>query len=262
MIDYHVHSIHSGDSPARVREMCLRAVEIGISEICFTEHLDFTPTDISYGSFVYNDWIKDIASAREEFSDRLTIRMGVEVDFQQKYIPQIEDFVSSREFDYVLASAHYVNGVLLENHKDYFPGKNTRDAYAPYFEVALGAAEAGIFDALAHLDLCKRYGVLYFGCFGSEDFQSEIEAVIRAVIKSNMALEINTSGLRQAPGETYPCQNVINRYVELGGRLITIGSDAHTPEQLGYGLIDAQSILAQAGIAEPARFHKRKVITE
>ena len=61
MIDYHVHSIHSGDSPARVREMCLRAVEIGISEICFTEHLDFTPTDISYGSFVYNDWIKDIA---------------------------------------------------------------------------------------------------------------------------------------------------------------------------------------------------------
>lgn len=243
MIDYHIHSLHSGDTPVTIREMCVRAVELELTEIAFTEHLDFTPTDLSYGAFKYSNWIEDITAAREEFSDRLVIRRGVEVDYQTRYHSQIEDFLNSHEFDIKLGSAHYVEGILLEDHEAYFPNRSIRDAYAPYFDVAFSAVESGLFDSLAHFDLCKRYGVLYYGPFHIGDFLTEVEAVLKAIIKQEMAIEINTSGLRQAPGETYPAIDMLNLYKKFGGSKVTIGSDSHLASHLGYGIPEAYEML-------------------
>ncbi len=248
MIDRHVHTVHSGDSPAELREMCARAVEVGISDITFTEHLDFTPTDMSYGAFVYERWIEEIAAARDEFAGRLAIRTGVEVDYQARYHSEIEDYLASHKFDYVLGSAHYIDGVIMEDHERYFPGKSVREAYLPYFEAMQVTAETGLFHTIGHIDLCKRHGSRYFGPFVLDDFPGEMTAVLKSVISRGMLIEINTSGLRQAPSETYPALDTLLLYKELGGRRVAIGSDSHKPEHLGFGLQTGMELARQAGL--------------
>ena len=165
MIDCHMHSALSGDTETPFLDMCSAAINKGLTEICFTEHADFDPSDYNFGKFDYDRYKALIEQARELYSDRLSIFCGVEIDYQPKYEPQIRNFLRNKEFDYIIGSAHYVNGILLEEHERYFPGKTADEAYSPYFDNVLAAANAGCFDAIAHLDLCKRYGVRYFGRF-------------------------------------------------------------------------------------------------
>lgn len=257
MIDYHVHSIHSGDAPVSVREMCGRAAEIGITEIAFTEHLDFMPSDISFGALVFPKWMSDIQAARDEFAGRLTIRSGVEVDYQPQFHSKIEAFLSSYKVDYALVSAHYVDGIIMDDQERFFAQRTEQEAYSGYFDVALAAVESRLFDTFAHFDLCKRYGVLHYGPFKPELYQDQIEKVLKAIIRQNMALEINTSGLRQAPKEPYPSLEILKMYSKLGGWVVTIGSDSHNTKQLGQGLHEGLALAKEAGITEIARFDGR-----
>jgi histidinol-phosphatase (PHP family) len=251
VIDCHVHSRFSGDAHAGISDMCARAAELGLTEIVFTEHIDLDPHDEwANTAFDYKVWTEEIAAARESFAGRLLIRAGAEVDYQRRCRPTIERFLEDHRFDYVIGSVHYANGVILEDHKRYFPGKNARDAYAPYFEAAVSAAETGLFDALGHMDLCKRYGVLYYGPFAVDEFRSEVEEVLRAVIRQGMALEINTSGLRQAPKEAYPGVDALRLYKELGGTVVSIGSDSHKLEHLGMGLEEAMAMVEEVGLTQ------------
>lgn len=244
MIDHHIHSLHSGDAVSTVREMCAGAVQIGLDEIIFTEHLDFTPTDPTYGAFDYEPWFKDILKAREEFDGKLIIRAGVEVDYRKEFHNQIEDYLSSHKFDYILGSVHYVGDLLLEeHHEQYFTGKTSKDAYAPYLENALTAVEAGLFETLGHLDLCKRYGVRYYGAFQLDEHLAIIEEILTAVINRKMMLEINTSGLRQSPKETYPGPDTIALYKSLGGDKFALGSDAHKAEDVAAGFTEAAQLI-------------------
>lgn len=250
MIDYHSHSRYSGDSPAILRDMCARAVEIGVTEVAFTEHIDLVPHEWQNTDFHYEPWMREIESAREEFAGQLVIRASAEVDYQHEYKSLFEDFLASHEFDYIIGSVHYVGDIILEDHEKYFPEKCLRDAYLPYFEHVLAAVESGLFDTLGHMDLCKRYGVMYYGPFQTEDFKLEIEAILKAVIRQNMAIEINTSGLRQAPEETYPGMGTLRLYKELGGTLITLGTDSHRSVHVGAGLDVAKSMLDELSIRQ------------
>lgn len=234
MIDFHVHSRYSGDSQASMRDMCVAAVDAGLSAVVFTEHIDFAPSPWSNLSFDYDRWMRDITALREEFAGRLSIIAGAEVEFQREYRCEIEDFLSSYSLDYVLGAVHYGNGMILEDHKAYFPGKTAYQAYAPYFENVLAAIESGFFDTIAHLDLCKRYGVNYYGAFRLDDYRDLLEPALVSMIERGVTLEVNTSGLRQPPGETYPAFDTIALYMQLGGRKLVLGSDAHRPHQVAY----------------------------
>lgn len=258
MIDYHVHTVWSGDSTESVMRMCRAAVDRGLTEICFTEHADFEPTDGSYGAFDYEKCLSDINAARAVFAGRLVVRFGVEVDYQERYRSGIEEFLDGKEFDYVIGSAHYVNGVILEDHHRYFPGKTQDEAYNPYLENVLAVVETGWFDTLAHLDLCKRYGVRYFGPFDWQRYDPQVTAILRAVIDSGMTLEINTSGLRQSPADTYPSMGVLSRYLSLGGRNITVGSDAHSAEDIGKGIAQTIETLRSIGFETVDTFCRRR----
>lgn len=259
MIDYHVHSERSGDARGSILAVCGSAVAAGIREICFTEHLDFEPTDDCYEKFDYTLYTSQIDEVREAYAGRLAIAKGVEVDFQPKYGSRIRDFLDGKEFDFILGAAHYVGGVILERHQDYFPGKSPADAYEPYLENVLTVVETGWFDGLAHLDLCKRYGVRYFGPFDWLPHRDLVESILRAVIDRGMALEVNTSGLRQSPGETYPSREILERYHSIGGRILTVGSDSHSPADAGSGVHTALDAVEALGFDSVATFHGRKV---
>ena len=257
MIDYHVHSDCSGDSSAPMLDLCRAAIDRGITSVCFTEHIDFEPTDSCYGAFDYARYISRIHEAKEAFAGALDIRCGVEVDFQGKFRSHIEGFLDGKDFDFVLGAAHYVDGVILEDHRRYFPGKTPLEAYAPYFDNTLAAVETGWFDGIAHLDLCKRYGVRYFGPFDWSPHRERIERILRAVIERGMALEINTSGLRQSPRDLYPCRGILDLYFSLGGRSITVGSDAHRVADVGVGIAEALEIARGIGFEDVATYSRR-----
>lgn len=260
MIDYHIHSTHSGDSVADMASVCEIAIERSLSEIAFTEHIDFEPTDLCYGSFNYELYKQEIDKARNKYGDKLIIRMGVEVDFQSKYSSQIRDFLDGKDFDYVVGSAHYVSGIILEDHDRYFPGKSEEEAYIPYFEIVQSAAETGWFDTIAHLDLCKRYGVRYYSPFDFMRYQEQIKSILKVVIANNMTLEVNTSGLRQSPQDTYPCREILEQYYLLGGKHIIVGSDAHRVDDVGKDINQAIDLLKSVGFSTIDRYSNRRRI--
>ena len=256
MIDYHLHTYLSGDSEQTVMAVCERAVEIGLTEIAFTEHIDFDPDDLSYGAYDYRKATDEIEAARERFGGDLTIRKGIEVDYRREYRNRIKDILANNRFDYVVGAAHYVGGVILEDDA-YFAGKTEDEAYLPYFDAAEEAAATGMFDAFAHLDFCKRRGVRHFGPFPWERYRGEIERVLRAIVATDMALEVNTSGLRRDPRETLPATPTVRLFRELGGSKVVVGSDAHQVRHIGFGIEQGLQVITGAGFNELATFENR-----
>src|SRR5689334_20868145 len=108
-------------------EMCRRAVDIGLTEIGFADHLDFEPTDSCYARLDYDSFMSDIEKSRDEFGRNIIILAGVECDYQTRFHERIENWLKGKNFDYKIGSAHYVDGILLENHHLYFPFKKTAE---------------------------------------------------------------------------------------------------------------------------------------
>jgi histidinol-phosphatase (PHP family) len=139
----------------------------------------------------------------------------------------------------------------------YFGKHSQRQAYLPYFEELLRAAHSGLGDLLGHFDLVKRYGVAHYGRFEPATFAEEIRTVLRAAVEAGVGLEINASGLRQAPGEPYPGLAVLRWYRELGGEILAIGSDAHRVEHLAAGTDQALALARAAGFTAITTFEAR-----
>lgn len=258
MIDYHLHSERSHDAEGSVLATCEAALAMGLTEICFTEHVDFEPTDPCYGYFDYDASRRLVDEAGEVYAGRLIVRLGAEFDFQAKYAQQMAACLEKWDFDYVVGAVHYVDGILLEHHEDYFPGRNAEEAYIPYLQGAIEAVRTGLFDSLAHFDLCKRHGVRYFGVFDPAPYADLIDETLRAMIEQQMSLEINSSGLRQAARDTYPCRQILERYHELGGRWITLGSDSHRLQHVGSGIGEALAMAKTVGFTEVSTYKGRK----
>ena len=141
----------------------------------------------------------------------------------------------------------------------YFASHSQRETYVPYFEELLLAARSGLGDVLGHLDLVKRYGTTHYGPFEPRVFEEEIRAVLRAAIDANLALEVNSSGLRQGTGEPYPGLTVLRWYRELGGEILTVGSDAHSTDDLGAGIPEVVDLVRSAGFRAIASFEARRL---
>jgi histidinol-phosphatase (PHP family) len=244
--DLHTHSTHSLDGNDSIDAMCRAAVERGLRAIAFTEHLYVEPFDASYGFFDYGRYLADIEVARHAYGNRIHVLSGIEIGYQPQYHDEILSFLADKDFDLVLGSVHYVGTEFVFS--TLLDGRTEEEAYGAYFDVVLRAAQSGLFDALAHLDVVKRFGVQRYGAFEYERYAGHIDAILVAMIASHTALEVNTSGLRQAPKETYPAADVVARYLELGGEPVVIGSDAHCAAHVGLGVRHAALLPARARI--------------
>lgn len=257
-IDYHVHSNLSVDAYDSVDAMCGRAVEIGLAEIVFTEHYDTDPADQGHGFYDYEKSREAVERMQDRFGDRLLVKLGIEVDYQTAYEAEIEEFLAGKQYDYVLGARHWEADALIGY--DYFDGRTEDEAYSRYFETLPALVETGLFDVLAHIDLVKRDGTERYGAFDLEKWMPRIEPVLQKLVERGMGLEINTSGVRQPPREPYPGLAVLKRYRELGGRILTVGSDSHRIEQLGVGLDAGIKLAKEAGFTELTRFDARRPV--
>jgi histidinol-phosphatase (PHP family) len=255
-IDYQVHSFCSHDGRASIQEQCARAVALGLEEIGFSEHKDFDPADPAAGHFDYARYAAEIEQARQEFAGQLVVRMGVEIDYQAWFEDKIADFLSTHPFDFVIGSVHYIDRVKLMT-PEYIRGRTAEEAYRLYFQAVRDSVKSGLFDILGHLEYANRRGVHVFGPYDSAPYRQQLSELFDLLIERGVALEINTAGLRQGVGHTYPCAEHIALYATRGGTRITIGSDSHRPEELADSYIVAAQLALTNGLTHLTTWENR-----
>ena len=249
-LDAHLHTDLSPDSDVPIDVYAAVALERGIAELAITDHVDFEPgaPAFEYASFEVRERVA--REAAERWGPRgVTIHFGVELTYDTSWESDIRDHLARHAYDFTIGSVH--DRVESPYHasrvRGWVAGRSLAEIVAPAFSQVEAAARSGLFDALGHLDVVKRY--LYPHVTPS-DFAAApelYEPILRALVKSGTALEINTSGLRHPVEETYPAPNVVARFRELGGRAVTIGSDAHRRHQFGWGLADGYDGATVAG---------------
>jgi len=251
LVDLHLHSTFSPDARVTMERHCMSAVERGLRFIGFSEHLELDPGDRGYGYFDYPAYMAQIVRCRQQFQGRLEIAAGVEVT----WLPELEDEIRSTlaampDLDHVIGSVHLVDGGNLTDPRevgDFFQRRSAARIYTPYFRLLGQAARSGLFDILGHFDVVKKFGVTQFGPFDYGDWAHLVEPALQAAAAAGVVLEINASGLRQYPNETYPTAGMLDRFRQLGGVGVTLGSDGHVRRHGCWGLDEAAAVARAAG---------------
>ena len=253
--DLHIHTRFSCDCHFDMLEMCRAALEAGLSEIGFTEHYDLLPDDPCFDFLDLDSWWAELERHREEFRGNLEIYAGIELGEPHRYMEEMQSVLEEYPWDYSLGSLHWVGSELIFG-EGYFQ-RDQDDAYRAYFRELHEMAETAPFDILAHMDVVKRFGYDSYGEFVPSRYEEQIRAVLGALAKRGLALEINSSQLRRPVAQSSPDRPVIDWFLEEGGRWITLGSDAHEPAHVGHGLERGLAAARGAGFEGVARYKSR-----
>jgi histidinol-phosphatase (PHP family) len=239
-----------------MEDMCMAAVKLGIPEIGFSDHFDLVPEDPCYAFFRADAWWHDLERCRAVFAGSLRVRAGIEVGEPHRFPEAVAELISNHDWDFVLGSLHWVGDTLVFHH-DYYRRPRSQ-AYADYFQELIQLAEQSPISVLAHIDIVKRYGFEVYGPFSPESHEDELRRLLRICADRGIALEINTSTLRRPIQETSPTQKILEWFREEGGKWITMGSDAHEPEEVGFGLDIAMESIRNAGFKTLASYKRLK----
>lgn len=259
LVDYHLHSQFSGDSKTTLKAICSAAVERGIDEIAITDHMDYSYPDIRPDHQIANIdlYMNSIAQYQQKYAGHLTIRTGIEIGMEPHYLEACDAFLQQYPFDFVIGSIHECQG-LPASRAVYFENKTKEQAYETYYAAILECIQSfDNFDVIGHLDYCKRY---YPGEYVQGDHwiaQPMIEEIFRTLIAKGKGIEVNTSGFRHVSEMCMPHYDIIALYRQMGGTRITIGSDSHYDEFVGFRVKDTMAQLKQLGFTQFSIFEKR-----
>lgn len=259
LYDYHIHSNNSIDGHSSIEDMCRGAINAGLQEIAITDH--FEPTPEKHGVDIYDGYKywTEIIKAKIKFKGMLKIKMGVELG-QPHYFPEIsKNIIDSYPYDYIIGSAHkFKDGSDIYN-VDF--SKITSDELCQKYLLEIKKLiNWGKFDCIGHIDLIKRYCTDYYKTRITLTCQMELLSnVLKSIILSGKGIEINTSGMRQSPKETMPGLDILKLYKELGGQILTIGSDAHRSCDAGKNIKDAEILALEAGFKYLTLFSGRQM---
>jgi len=170
---------------------------------------------------------------------------GVEVDYQQRFEDEIRDALADRLFDHVLGAVHYIDGRIIST--DLLDERSLESVYATYLREVTASARCGLFGAIAHFDYVSKYAGPNKALWQSESLRRGLHECLYEIIKSGAALEINTHGLIRAPRNFYPSVELLRPYRELGGKRVTVGSDAHDARDVGLGIGAAYAVVDALG---------------
>lgn len=255
--DYHLHTTLCNHAYGEMEDYVERAIEIGLEEIGFAEHM---PVMLEpYLCMGYDDlpyYIEHIKRLRDIYSDKITIRLGAEMDMDLNRTDEIKRIIENNEFDYVIGSIHYLDDWPFDQiqYKDKFEKEDIYEIYERFFKTIINAASSGLYDIAGHPDSIKRFG--YRPEKDMTEFYKKVASVMK---KMDVAVEINTSGYDYPAEEIYPSPSflaVLNRY----GVPVTVGSDSHRPEHVGRHFEEAYNTLKKAGYDSIAYFDGRKRI--
>jgi len=259
MADYHIHPDFSVDAVGSIDDYCRAALEKGLVEICFTTHYDANPTGsegdrrmrvdgkivpLSFDTVGrYVDTVNAVQG--EYFAQGLEVRCGIEVGYYPGCEEHIRELFQKFPFHYKLAAIHEIEDICLccqnqiETCFSRFPMEEMANQYFVLMEQAV---ESRLFDAVAHFDVYKKYGLQYYGEEILKVHRGRVEPVFAAMARAEVGLEINTSALRKGHVEYYPTMEIVNLARQAGVHIAAIGSDAHSPDEVGFDFEAAAGI--------------------
>ena len=249
-LDAHLHTDLSPDADVPIDAYAAAAREQGIGDIAITDHIDFAAGEPAYRFATWERRATAVHEAAERWAGEPEIRLGLEVTYEHRLEPDIRLYLATHRYDYVIGSVHMSSrGPFRDDAAAaaWCAGRSLREASAWYWDEVEGAIRSGLFDTIGHLDFVKRYMQPHLGPFEYEPHADIYERLLGALVETGVALEVNASGLRQAPAESYPGPAVVARYRQLGGERIVAGSDSHRLAHFGFGLSDSYRSIGRAG---------------
>ncbi len=265
--DSHVHSEFSSDSTAPMEQMVERAILLGMKKLYFTDHMDIDYPPVSDHNFLFDPdaYFKKIEELKAKYHNQIKLLVGIELGLQPHLSERLTTLVNSYPFDYIIGSSHVVD------HEDpyypsYWENRTKKEGIHRYFETIIeNCASFQRFHSYGHIDYIIRYVPGQLQAVVKEDYSYSdyadiLDIVLKTLIHNGIALEINTAGYKYGLGYAHPKPQVLTRYKELGGELITIGSDAHKPEHLCYDFQLVPDLLDNVGFQYYATFEQGKPV--
>ena len=258
--DLHLHSSHSGDCKEPMEAVAESAIELGLKEICFTEHYDMDYPQEEDCDFTLDtdEYLKHFKSCKKSFEGRIKLLFGVELGLQPHLAESLRDYSASYPFDFIIGSSHLANG------KDpylpsYFWGRSEREAYLEYFESILECVNCfDDFDVYGHLDYVVRYGPNKDKYYSYGAYAEVLDEILKKLIEKGKGIEVNSGGFAHGLDHPNPRQEILKRYRELGGEILTTGSDAHSAGRVGYRFGDLEELIKGAGFEYITVFENRR----
>lgn len=269
--DMHMHTWFSTDSEACPRDMADEAVRKGLKTICFTDHFD--KDDLEWGEegiFDVDAYFAEMQKLQEEYAGKLNIRIGIELGLRTYLKDYYEELTKKYPFDFVIGSVHNVpykkdaEGNILYTDpaaEKLFTDRTDKEAYRLMMETTLeNVRTSDCFQTLGHLDYVVRYGKSREKEYSYTDYADIIDEILKLLIEKEKGLEVNSAGLKYGLPFAHPHPDVLKRYREFGGEIITIGADAHKPEHIAYDFAKAEEILKSCGFKYYTEFFEQKPV--
>lgn len=254
--DYHIHTNFSVDSKLTMEEIIIRSIELGLDEICFTDHVDYGVKNqyVDKQEVDYPEFIKEYNRLNEKYKERIVIRLGLEFGVQLETMNLYREDMQKYDFDFILLSCHQIDNKELWLNQ-YQSTKTQLEYNRGYYEYLYKLIdEYDEFSVVGHLDVIKRYD--QNGALDDSHIMDLVERILIRLIEKNKGLEVNTSSYRYNLPDLTPSTLILNRYYELGGRLLTMGSDTHKIENLKDHFEEIIVQLKEIGFTELYRFDK------
>lgn len=254
--DYHMHTSFSKDCNIPMEKMIIKAISLNMEEICFTDHVD-------YGLEIkdncdYPSYFLKLCELKEKYKDKITIKQGIEFGVQTHTIDKYVKDTNEYDFDFILLSVHQIDNLEFSN-QAFQKNKTQEEINILYYKYLLKIVQSyKEYSVLAHLDVIKRYDK--FGVYPDDKVMSIIDEILKTVIKDQKGIEVNTKSFKFGLNDLMPSTKILTRYNELGGKIVTIGSDAHHRARIYDNFENTIEQLKEIGFTHHCTFDKLKPI--
>jgi len=256
--DTHTHTNFSSDGRMAPEEAVLAAIEKNLSGIAFTDHFDYDyPGNNNEFRYSFEEYFNKIVPLKEKYAGKFNVYTAVEVGFQPHVYNEVYEIINKYEFDYIIGSTHAINHVDPYS-GTFFNGRTKEETYLEYIkEVYKNVMMYDNYDTMGHFDYHIRYATMFEDrTFYYDDYSDYMDEIFKHIISKNIALEVNTSTYQKVPVDK---KNLI-RYKELGGEMVTIGSDAHCTSDIARIFDETLPIIKECGFDYVVHFEKRKPV--
>jgi len=256
MYDYHIHTNMTVDASMTTEQVAKRALNLGLKEICITNHQEWPSVDSQSYEYAsddeaWNKFFRDLDDARKIFP---TIKLGCELGYFPEFKSEVLGFARKYPFDYIIGSVHRVKDFYVSGFEQVSNGTDLVRWYRMYFNLLKEAILNNDFDCVGHFDIVKKSAPsLELG-----HYINEVKACIDAIKEKDVGFELNTMGWNHRCRECYPSPEILKMLHAAGIRKVTIGSDSHTADKIGSGIQKGLSLLKEIGFKEVCTFTRRK----
>ena len=276
--DYHVHTAFSDDSNYEMEQVIQDAVKLNIDELCFTDHVDYgikkdwdepgemiyrkggagEPDQMPVANVDYPVYYKTFQKMKELYQDNISLKFGLEFGMQAHTVEKYEKLFSRYPFDFIILSVHEIEDKEFWD-QGFQNGMTQQEYNERYYEEMLYLVQNyHNYSVLGHMDLITRYDKA--GVYSFEQLKPILTKILKIVITDGKGIEVNTSSHRYGLKDLTPSRDILKLYKELGGKIITIGSDSHKPEHLGAFVDETKEELKALGFEQICTFDKMKPV--